>query len=69
MLLLELIIFFEYGAATFRQKLTVSQQRCVEHEMSTNLFKLTFCKMTRVRRKLLSLLMLKGAECVALELR
>ena len=40
-----------------------------EHEMSTNLVKLTFCKMTRVRRKLLSLLMLKGAECVALELR
>ena len=37
--------------------------------MSTNLVKLTFCKMTRVRRKLLSLLMLKGAECVALELR
>ena len=41
----------------------------IEHEMSTNLVKLTFCKMTRVRRKLLSLLMLKGAECVALELR
>ena len=41
----------------------------VEHEMSANLVKLTFCKMTRVRRKLLSLLMLKGAECVALELR
>ena len=56
------------GAAKNPHALTVFKIQ-IEHEMSTNLVKLTFCKMTRVRRKLLSLLMLKGAECVALELR